>query len=107
MAKLKMFENFGNEDVIIFPWDEDAGYVDLNDPDEFYEYKDNIYFILKNSSEDVLNVVGFDNEKEWWELVNAINVSEDSETLQEYLIEVKDFLSNFNVEAINMILNKQ
>ncbi len=107
MAKLKMFENFGNENVIIFPWDEDAGYVDLNDPDEFYEYKDNVYFILKNSSEDVLNVIGFDNEKEWWDLVNAINVSDDSETLQEYLIEVKDFLSNFNIEAINMILNKQ
>lgn len=109
MTKLKLFEDFNNE-KIFFPWDEDYGYVDLNDPDEFEEFKDNIRFILKQSSEDILQVIGHDDEKEWFDIINELFKVKDNDELQECLTDLKDFLNNYDdqqIEKINLILNKQ
>lgn len=111
MKKIRMFENFGeadNENRVVFPWDEDYGYMDLNDQDDFEEHKDNIHFKLKTLSEDVLNVIGFENETKWFQLLNAIVGSLSNDELQDHLFSLKEFLEDFEsdqIEEINIILN--
>jgi hypothetical protein len=109
MTKLKMFEQFG-EDKILFPWDEDAGMIDLNNEEDFLEFKDNTHFNLKYSSEDILKIIGIDNDTIWFDMLNRIGNSISADELDENLNSIREFLENFNekqVEEINLILNKQ
>lgn len=109
MTKLKLFEDFG-EEKIFFPWDEDYGYVDLEDPDEFEEFKDNIRFNLKQSSEEILTVIGHDDEKEWFDIINNIFKVKNNDELQECLTDLRDFLNNYSneqIQKITLILNRQ
>lgn len=108
MKKLKLFEDFEEEnDGVILPGDEDYDYVDLTDDEEFSEYKNEIFADFKYSSEKIIDIIGHENEEEWFKLVNNIDTSKDNDELQGSLTDLREFLSNFDIQRINAILNDE
>ena len=101
MERLKLFEEFDESEIIVLPGDEDYEYIDLEDEEEFDEYKNEVYSDLKYSSERILPIIDIDNETEWFKLVNNISLSANNEELQDTLTELRTFLSNFDVKGIN------
>lgn len=80
--KIKTYDNFNlNEDYGSY----DTGPNDLS-------RKDEIYFNLKNSSEEILKVVGFEHEVKWFDLLNQLYQANDEEELDEVMIEIDEFL---------------
>jgi GTP-sensing pleiotropic transcriptional regulator CodY len=103
--RLKLFEEFDENEIIQLPGEEDYDYVDLEDKEEFDEYKNEIYTELKYSSEQILPIIGIENETEWFLILNTIILAENNDEFQNSLIILKDFLSNFDVKALNDIFN--
>jgi hypothetical protein len=108
MRKLKLFEEFEEEEgSLILPGDEDYDYVDMTDDDEFTTFRDEIFADFKYSSEKILDVIGLDNEIEWWENINAISQSKNDVELKKAVAETREFLSKYDVKQINAILNDE
>lgn len=106
MKILKLYEDF-NENII-FPYDDEYSVLDLTDIEEFEEFKDDLHKSLKDKSEEVLSVIGFENEDDWFRILNLLQFSYDHESLQENITSLKDFLSNFNSsDELNKIFKKK
>ena len=106
MKILKLYEDF-NENII-FPYDDGYSVLDLTDIEEFEEFKDKLHKSLKDKSEEVLSVIGFENEGDWFRILNLLQFSYDHESLQENITSLKDFLNNFNsTDELNKIFKKK
>lgn len=109
MKTLKLFEDFEEEedDSLFLPGDDDYDYVDMEDDEEFEEFKNEIYADFKYSSEKVLEVIGIENETEWWKYINDIAHSKNNEDLQIAVVKIREFLNKFDIKQINSILNDE
>ena len=91
------FEDFMDENLeenILFPWENEMLYSKSNLV-KFEKLKNRSYFELKNSSEDLFKIIGLENEKEWFDLINELLKSIDMEDFEDNLISIKKFLSDF------------
>jgi hypothetical protein len=107
MRKLKLFEEFEEEDddFVTLPGDEDYDYVDMEDDEEFTEFRNEIYADIKYSSEKIIDIIGHDNETDWFELVNEIPKCKDKQCLHDAMGAIREFLSKFDIKQINTLLN--
>lgn len=71
-------------------------YEDFGTDRDFEGEKGERFFDLKNSSEEILNVVGFEHEVKWFDLLNQLNDSEDEDEFDEIMIEIDEFLKDHN-----------
>lgn len=71
-------------------------YEDFNSDEshDFYD-KDQIYIDLKSSSEEILKVIGFEKETEWFDLLNDLAIAKTEEEFHVVMGKIEDFLREY------------
>ena len=82
-------------------------YEDFGTDRNFEEERGERFFDLKNSSEEILKVVGFEHEVKWFDLLNQLNDAEDEDEFDEVMIEIDEFLKEHEYEKKNEPIYKK